>query len=83
MKLVIDIPRKVNERIRADYGHGYIPYDEDQRAIMEAIYNGKKVEETSKFAKGKDALISRQAAKSTEHRMFFAIYRICHPLSLN
>ena len=62
MKLIIDIPRKVNERLRADYGHGYGLLDEDQRAIMEAIYKGKKVEETSKFAKGKDVLISRQAA---------------------
>ena len=32
MKLIIDIPRKVNERLRADYGHGYIPYDENAKA---------------------------------------------------
>ena len=43
MKLIIDIPREVNERLRADYGHGYIPFDEDAKAIMEAIYNGKKL----------------------------------------
>lgn len=41
MQIVIDIPRKTNEHLRSDYGHGYRGfYDDDRDLIMEAIYNG-------------------------------------------
>lgn len=45
MKLIIDIPRKVNERLRADYGHGYYPSNSnsDKNIIANAIYNGKPI----------------------------------------
>lgn len=38
MKLIINIPEKVNAHIRADYGHGYKGlYYEDRCIILEAI----------------------------------------------
>ena len=42
MKLIINIPRKVNERLRSAYGHGCYPSDstEDKHIIANAIYNG-------------------------------------------
>lgn len=42
MKIVIDIPVKLNERLRSTYGHGgssLSDYD-DRNAVTEAIYNG-------------------------------------------
>lgn len=46
MKIVIDIPRKTYEHIRADGGHGYFNiYDEDNRIVTKAVFNGKKLPE--------------------------------------
>lgn len=41
MKYVINIPEKVNNRIRSYLGHGYCIRDEDVKIIAEAIYNGR------------------------------------------
>lgn len=41
MQIVIDIPEKVNNRLRSFLGHGYTLWDEDVKIIAEAIYNGQ------------------------------------------
>ena len=44
VSILITIPRKTNERLRSDYGHGYCCVnDEDCATIIKAIYNGKVV----------------------------------------
>ena len=44
VSILITIPRKTNERLRSDYGHGYFCVnDEDAKVIIKAIYNGKVV----------------------------------------
>lgn len=44
MKLIIDIPRKVNEHIRSGYGHGYFPQNkEDRNIIAKAIYDSTPI----------------------------------------
>lgn len=46
MKLVIDIPRKTYEHIRADGGHGYFNlWDEDNRIVTKAVFNSKPLPE--------------------------------------
>lgn len=46
MKIVIEIPRKTYEHIRADGGHGYFNiWDEDNRIVTKAVFNGKKLPE--------------------------------------
>lgn len=46
MKIVIDIPRKTYEHIRADGGHGYFNiYDEDNRIVTKAVFNGEQLPE--------------------------------------
>lgn len=41
MKIVIEIPRKTYEHIRADGGHGYFNiFDEDNRIVTKAVFNG-------------------------------------------
>lgn len=49
MKLIIDIPRKVNEHIRSNYGHGIYSGDnnEDRNIIANAIYHGTPIPENA------------------------------------
>ena len=41
MQIRIDIPEKVNNRLRSFLGHGYALRNEDVKIIAEAIYNGQ------------------------------------------
>lgn len=41
MQITIDIPEKVNNRIRSMLGHGYGLLNEDVKVIAKAIYNGQ------------------------------------------
>lgn len=43
MQIVINIPEKVNNRLRSNLGHGYCLPNEDVKIIAEAIYNGQSV----------------------------------------
>lgn len=49
MQIVIDIPEKVNNRIRSYLGHGYCIRDEDVKVIAEAIYNGQSKQKKGKW----------------------------------
>ena len=70
MRLIIDIPRKVNEHIRSWYGHGYFPQNKDDRNIIaKAIYNGTPIPDNA--TNGEDA-ISRKAVLNTVERMYKA-----------
>ena len=42
MQIVIDIPKKTNERIRSIVGHGVYNFfdDEDRSMVVKAIYDG-------------------------------------------
>lgn len=59
MQMIIDIPEKVNNRIRSYLGHGYCIRDEDVKIIAEAVYNGQS--NTSNTLNALDC-ISRQGA---------------------
>lgn len=41
MQIVINIPEKLNNRLRSFLGHGYTLRDEDVKIIADAIYNGQ------------------------------------------
>ena len=44
MKIVIDIPRKIYERIRAEGGHGsFNMWYDNNYIVTKAVYNGKKL----------------------------------------
>lgn len=41
MQMVINIPEKLNNRLRSHLGHGYCIPNEDVKIIAKAIYNGQ------------------------------------------
>ena len=57
MKLIIDIPEKVNEHIRAQVGHGYYPFidTDESHLIGKAILNGIPISDNT--TNGKEVLI--------------------------
>lgn len=45
MRLIIDVPEKVNEHIRSAVGHGYYPFfdDDEGHIVGKAISNGTPI----------------------------------------
>ena len=57
MRLIIDIPEKVNEHIRSAVGHGYYPFfDDDEGHIV-----GKAISNGTPLPKGHGRLIDADA----------------------